>query len=411
MCINIILLLFILSVKNVRMDFPVTRNMYNTISNLMGEEEYPEDQWQDRIECFDQLSPQMNGIMEKAWEGVIEFWESRGQEGDTWKSCDHDKWFESNCTYQPGLGLAIWEPCNYASNLAYDRLAVEICKQHSWTLPEETITKIAQGFAINTVASAFFHGSQTRLGASQDGMSNDLFAYILHQSALVTVPYDPVLHDLSYTPRGLSGEEVIDLLLEMYKTKPVQDWYDESHSFRVAPSVQNSFAGIFGFVLRLLFDLETTTSVGGTFMDALGVLPEDKTFFVENYLPRLYNATADVSISSIEKAELLENTSGTALKLLYAFVWQEDTFDLGEILYTPEENAFGAALLPHINSYANNLTTWDLYVPDVQSGTGYPGSGWCNDLIPHAKWHVQTSASLSDAARLVDEVLRLVQGS
>ena len=121
MCINIILLLFLLSVKNVRMDFPVTRNMYNTISNLMGEEEYPEEQWQDRIECFDQLSPQMNGIMEKAWEGVIEFWESRGQEGDTWKSCDHDKWFESNCTYQPSLGLAIWEPCNYASNLAYDR--------------------------------------------------------------------------------------------------------------------------------------------------------------------------------------------------------------------------------------------------------------------------------------------------
>jgi len=389
----------------------VTRNMYNTISNLMGEEEYPEYQWQERIECFDKLSPQMNDIMEKAWEGIIDFWESRGQEGDIWKSCDHNKWFESNCTYQPGLGLAIWEPCNYASNLAYDRLAVEICKQHSWTLPKETITKVAQGFAINTVASAFFHGSQTRLGGSQDGMSNNLFAYILHQAALVSVPYDPVLHDLSYTPRGLSGEEVIDLMLEMYKTKPVQEWYEESQTFDVAPSVQNCFAGIFGFVLRLLFDLETTMSVGGLFMDALGVLPEDKTFFVENYLPRLYNATADVSISNIEKAELLENTSGTALKLLYAFVWQEDTFDLGEILFTPEENAFGAALLPHINSYANNLTTWDLYVPDAQSGTGYPGSGWCNDLIPHAKWHVQTSASLSDAARLVDEVLRLAQGS
>ena len=99
----------------------MTRNMYNTISNLMGEEGYPEYQWQERIECFDQLSPQMNGIMEKAWEGIIDFWESRGQEGDIWKSCDHNKWFESNCTYQPGLGLAIWEPCNYASNLAYDR--------------------------------------------------------------------------------------------------------------------------------------------------------------------------------------------------------------------------------------------------------------------------------------------------
>ena len=30
--------------------------------------------------------------------------------------------------------MAIWEPCNYVSNLAYDRLVVEICKQEDWTL-------------------------------------------------------------------------------------------------------------------------------------------------------------------------------------------------------------------------------------------------------------------------------------
>jgi hypothetical protein len=152
--------------------------------------------------------------------------------------------------------------------------------------------------------------------------------------------------------------------------------------------------------LKLLTDLETAVSVGEPLMDALGVLPEDKKFFLENYMPLLYNATKDVSISVLEKAELLENTSATVLKLLYAFAWQEGTFDLGDIIFTPEENAFGAAMLPHINAYANNLTTWDLYVEDVQMGTGYPGSGWCNDLIPHAKWHVQTAAALSDVARL-----------
>ena len=31
-------------------------------------------------------------------------------------------------------------------------------------------------------------------------------------------------------------------------------------------------------------------------------------------------------------------------------------------------NAFGAALLPHLNMYANNLTLWDLSVEDIQVG-------------------------------------------
>ena len=43
----------------------------------------------------------------------------------------------------------------------------------------------------------------------------------------------------------------------------------------------------------------------------------------------------------------------------------------------------------------------------VQAGGGYPGSGGCNDVIPHAKWHAQTAASLADMTRLMDFVLRL----
>ena len=59
-------------------------------------------------------------------------------------------WFENNCTRQlstssssltfntktsdtivrqPDVPMDIWEPCNYVSNLAYDRLMVEMCLQ------------------------------------------------------------------------------------------------------------------------------------------------------------------------------------------------------------------------------------------------------------------------------------------
>lgn len=79
-----------------------------------------------------------------------------------------------------------------------------------------------------------------------------------------------------------------------------------------------------------------------------------------------------------------------------------------------------------MNSFANNLTRWDLTVEDVQVwikmfilftfllhmkysqlGGGYPGSQGCNVLIPHAKWHAQTSAALADMTRLVDFVVAL----
>ena len=31
-----------------------------------------------------------------------------------------------------GVEMDIWEPCNYVSNLAYDRLLVEMCVQQAW---------------------------------------------------------------------------------------------------------------------------------------------------------------------------------------------------------------------------------------------------------------------------------------
>ena len=200
---------------------------------------------------------------------------------------------------------------------------------------------------------------------------------------------------------------MVDYWLEMFNTLPVSEW-SEAMTMLDIPILQKTFSGIFGYILMLESDLETTISVATPLMDLLGVSPEDKEFFLSAYLPALQNATENVSISVLEKAELLENTAGTVLKLFYAFVWQEEVIDLGGANLTPEANAFGAALLPHVNEYANNLTTWSLWVPDVQAGGGYPGSGWCNDLIPHAKWHVETAAALGDVARLMDMVLRLV---
>ena len=40
--------------------------------------------------------------------------------------------------------MAIWEPCNYVSNLAYDRLVVELCSQTDWVMDLDTLNDIRQ---------------------------------------------------------------------------------------------------------------------------------------------------------------------------------------------------------------------------------------------------------------------------
>ena len=66
--------------------------------------------------------------------------------------------------------------------------------------------------------------------------------------------------------------------------------------------------------------------------DLLGVPAESKDFIFEHYLPLLQEHIGHIELTLVEKTKLFENTIGTAMKLLYAFVWQEAVIDFGGIL-------------------------------------------------------------------------------
>ena len=44
------------------------------------------------------------------------------------------RWFELNCTIQEFGSVSIYEPCNYASNVAYYHTVTEICDHEGWTI-------------------------------------------------------------------------------------------------------------------------------------------------------------------------------------------------------------------------------------------------------------------------------------
>jgi hypothetical protein len=59
------------------------------------------------------------------------------------------------------------------------------------------------------------------------------------------------------------------------------------------------------------------------------------------------------------------NVASTLVKLLYAFVWQEQIFDIPFIL-DEAANIQGAELIPTINEFANRFNSYTFYEQRLQ---------------------------------------------
>ena len=63
----------------------------------------------------------------------------------------------------------------------------------------------------------------------------------------------------------------------------------------------------------------------------------------------------------------------------------------------PTTNELGMIFLPIVNFAGNELNNWTYTDMLMQSGINmYPGEEWCNLVMPHAKWHLETSIALTD---------------
>eukprot|EP01083_Nonionella_stella_P058401 152941_1 len=83
--------------------------------------------------------------------------------------------------------MVIEEPCNYASNIAYYHGALRICNREEWSGDESDVAirnALKQSFVILTGGSAFFHGSETDLGAISDTLPISVISYISYESLI-----------------------------------------------------------------------------------------------------------------------------------------------------------------------------------------------------------------------------------
>ena len=153
--------------------------MLDAMSNLMtGEAEFDRQFLSSLTSCMERLSPELLAVSDGAWRGMVEYHAIDGAGNDTWGSCIDTghchKYHEQNLTVQEYHSIGIYEPCNYASNVAYYHVVTSICDYQDWSLSSSYQLAMAQSFTALTVGSAFWHGSHTLLGNIADNRFIDV---------------------------------------------------------------------------------------------------------------------------------------------------------------------------------------------------------------------------------------------
>ena len=91
---------------------------------------------------------------------------------------------------------------------------------------------------------------------------------------------------------------------------------------------------------------------------------------------------------------------------------KEEVLTQDDFFLKPSVNQAGMLFLPVLNEAMNGLNSWDYHNPKLQRGINiYPGEKWCNPVIPHAKWHLQTGVALTDFSFLSDELYMLLSAA
>ena len=159
------------------------RNMLDGMQQLMtGESTYFDTAYLGELaECWEKTDPDLIQANDGAWRGLGEFFINDGYGVDPWGS-DDTNFKEENATAQDYLGMLIYEPCNYASNLPNFYMATEMCNRaDDLSMPQNSSVAIIQTASFLAMGSSAYHGSHTNLGDSLDGDMIQILSYVIHQ--------------------------------------------------------------------------------------------------------------------------------------------------------------------------------------------------------------------------------------
>jgi len=393
-------------------------NFLNGMQEFMTGQKNSDKPFYDKlVTCIKRTDDHLYESVNAQWKGLKAYAAAGGSPGDPWYKCDsdvlpHKIWFERNCTVEKYGNLPVWEPCNYASNIAYYHTVIEQCAKETWSFPSDSVNTIIKSYASLGAGSSFMHMSNTNVGGVSDVRVNDLIGYIAFHEAMKGLNTEgSILNELSYKERTKPVSQIVDDWMMMYINDPAEKWGPGLSQADIA-SLPLSMCGFFSGALSMVLDDNITEIVVSgllNFFHAFTDRPELKDICVDKFLPALNNATKHFRPLPLEdRVKFGKNLVGTAAKLLFAFLWQEQVIT-SPIVFNSRVNKIGAFLQPMFNKFVTgNIASFKYSNPSFVSGKNfYAGQSRCSKFDPHAKWHLQTAIALTDFVFLADEMHQL----
>ena len=412
---------------------------FNGVAMLMdGNDKYNKSQMEEFASCFHQADPNLIRTVGTQWRKLVDYASQGGTpESDEWRQdCNRppreEYWMENNCTVQQDGNMAIWEPCNYASNMAYYHSVLETCsKNHYWSFPLISKNSIGTTFALLGFSSAFYHASQTVNGNTVDNRVVDMIWFLVYQESVTFLKTSKpsIVKELSVEKRSQSAVEILGNMGNMIENQPISKWGSILTNYDY-PSTNIGVGAFVGLIISLIMPLHPkdgelimNSSLSIMNLFEYRVNRTDYMFYEEEFIPAIIDATINMRkvLPKREVKNLFKNSVGVLIKFVYAFLYQEDTIQNEKFNKYWEIKAisnFVYNFLPMINNLASSLTSFGTSYSrkDFQEGTNfYPGEEICNkggegsSTFLHPRWHLQTAIAWPDLAFLADDIHRIIK--
>jgi hypothetical protein len=130
------------------------------------------------------------------WNSMNRYFLSNGTKNDymgqddTWGSClpgpdsrcpvgGYQEWIQNpeGATFGEN-NMVIYEPCNYASNIAYYHSVLRLCDYPSLNIPLENKKALKRSYSTHALVSSMWHGSHTYVGYTADDNMIGVIAYL-----------------------------------------------------------------------------------------------------------------------------------------------------------------------------------------------------------------------------------------
>ena len=364
----------------------------------------------------------LTDFSEAVWRGFASFGSNAS---NPWgKKNGSGTYEEYDPTPLPGFNFSAYEPCNYVSNMAYYRSMLAIAQIEDdghWSFDAATVAALVQSYAALAPGSAFFHAQGSPRGGPgviSDNLDNvpiGLLSFVAHQGSLSGLPHSPILHDL-LAPNGTarrvqSGVDSARVFVDVVaNASSVYEWFDLLHQ-RVIPQVPGytlTFGAMVSSILNLIFSPAIADPIVKLVAGRM-LGPADAAFLEGSYVPAFRGATSHVKLSLGDRWHLGMRGAGVLLKMMYAFLWQEEIIK-GPWIKDAGLNRLGGEAMPYVNMLGNAMTGYAHPDPTVQSCKNvYPGDAACRvGGSAHTKWHEQAGNALVDLMYLCNDLNALL---